>query len=70
MPCWRRVSREPARGDHCRKWKRKRQSGFFIGLWEIEPDAFREPSRDGLRIHDGAWGEHGADQLHSTGSAG
>ena len=70
MPCWSGFPRDPARGDYFRKWKRKRQSGVFSGLWEIETNAFGEPSRDGFCIHDGAWGEHGADQLHSTGSAG
>jgi hypothetical protein len=49
---------------------RKRDAGVVVRRWGIEYDGSTEPSGDRVGVGDGARGEHGACDVHGTGSGG
>jgi hypothetical protein len=49
---------------------RQRDAGMFCGRGGIERDGSTEPSGDRVGVGDGARGEHGACDVHGTGSGG
>jgi hypothetical protein len=49
---------------------RQRDAGLVGGPWGIERDGSTEPSGDRVGVGDGARGEHGACDVHGTGSGG
>jgi hypothetical protein len=49
---------------------RQRDAGVVSGHRGIELDGSTEPSGDRVGVCDGAWGEHGACDVHGTGSGG
>jgi len=59
-----------ADGDDCWGSWREQDAGVVGGRGGIERDASTEPSGDGVGVGDGAWGEHGACDVHCTGSGG
>ena len=50
--------------------RRERDAGVVGGRGGIERDAWTEPSGDRVGVGDGARGEHGACDVHGTGSGG
>jgi hypothetical protein len=65
-----RSAGDAAGDDHSGVADGKHHAGVVIGRGVIERDGSTEPSGDRVGVGDGARGEHGACDVHGTGSGG
>jgi hypothetical protein len=65
-----RSAGDAADDDDCGRAGRQRDAGVVGEPWGIERDGSTEPSGDRVGVGDGARGEHGACDVHGTGSGG
>jgi hypothetical protein len=70
VPGHARSARDTAADDDGRTQGRERDAGVVGGRGGLERDGSTEPSGDRVGVGDGARGEHGACDVHGTGSGG
>jgi hypothetical protein len=70
VSCWARARRDTSGGDDGWGTEGERDEGVVGGHNRTEQNAASQPRRDRIDVDDGTRGEHGACDVHRTGSGG